>query len=338
MRRWSAGALLLVLTSACRETADARPALALRDSAGVRIMEHRGPASSAPTWRIEPTPTLDLGGAATPNGPALYRVAEVLRLEDGRIAVANGGTNSLEFFAPDGAHLRSVGRGGDGPGEFQALSWVGRLKGDTLAAWDSGLGRLSIFTASGDYVRSVSPNRPLGMYPQAVGALASGGIVVALHQPTLGMSTTRAVHLERDSVGYAALSRDGSVQELGRLAGTDMVVSGNPAGGLMVMPLPFGRQSVATVAGERVYVADGERFEVAAYDAGGDLRALVRAEWPRLPVTAEDVRRYRESLVTLGGEGNSALRRQQSELLDRAPYPRQKPAITSLRAESGGNL
>jgi len=338
MRRSVAGVLLLVLTSGC-ENRDTRSELTLRDSVGVRIMEYGGRAeAAAPTWRIDPTPTLDLGGTMSRNGPALYRIAEVLRLEDGRIVVANGGSNSLEVFAPDGTRLRSVGRSGDGPGEFRALSWVGRLKGDTLAAWDSGLGRLSLFSSSGDYVRSVSPRRPLGMYPQAVGALASGDIVLALYQPTLGKSTTRTVHLQRDTVGYAVLSRDGSARELGKVAGTDMIMSGNPAGGLMVMPLPFGRQSVATVGGERVYVTDGEQFEVAAYDARGGVRALLRAEWPRLPVTSEDVRRFRESLVTLGGEGNASLQRQQAELLDRAPWPQQKPAITSLRTDPGGNL
>jgi hypothetical protein len=106
----------------------------------------------------------------------------------------------------------------------------------------------------------------------------------------------------------------------------------------MMMPLPFGRQSVAAVAGNRVYVTDGERYEVAAYDAIGRLRAVLRSQSPRLPVTREDVDSYRDSLVTLGGEGNTALRRQQAELLKRAPYPSQKPAITALRSDSAGNL
>ncbi|HEU4559494.1 MAG TPA: hypothetical protein VFS20_16680 [Longimicrobium sp.] len=338
MRRWTTGILLVTVAAGCREQPAERLGVALRDSAGVRIVEHRGAAPAAPAWRAEPAPALELGGAEGGNGPALYRVAEALRLGDGRIVVANGGSSALEIFGPNGAHLRSVGRAGDGPGEFRAVSWVGRMGGDTLAAWDSGLGRLSLFTPAGDFVRSVSPRRALGMYPQAVGALAGGGVVLALRGSALGMGKTTEVHVQRDTVTYAALSPSGDVRELARLPGAEMLVSGDPAGGLMVMPLPFGRQPAAAVAGDRVYVTDGERYEVAAYDAIGRLRAVLRSQSPRLPVTREDVRTYRDSLVTLGGEGNTALQRQQAELLDRAPYPRQKPAITALRADSAGNV
>ncbi|HEX9936929.1 MAG TPA: hypothetical protein VGB15_07395 [Longimicrobium sp.] len=340
MRRWTAGALLLAVTAGagCRERADARPPLAVRDSAGVRIVEHRGSTATVPAWRVEPAPMVDLGGAGGGNGPALYRVAEVLRLDDGRIVVANGGSSALEIFGANGAHLRSVGRAGDGPGEFRSLSWVGRVAGDTLAAWDSGLGRLSLFTPAGDYVRSVSARGPLRMYPQAVGVLAGGGVVLALHKPALGMSRTTDVHVQRDTVTYAALSANGEMRDLASVPGTEMLVSGDPAGGLMVMPLPFGRQSAAAVAGDRVYVTDGERYQVAAYDAVGRLRGILRSDRPRVPVTREAVEGYRRSLVTLGAEGNAALQRQQAELLDKAPLPSHMPAITGLRTDPGGSL
>jgi len=335
MKRWGYGWVLLVC-GACVARVDAHSGVAIRDSAGIRIVEHLEPAGAGKEWRIGERPLLDIGGAAQRGGPALYRVAGVLRLANGRIVVANGGSSSIEIFAPDGAHLRSVGRAGDGPGEFRALSWAGSLEGDTLAAWDSGAARLSLFTAQGELITTVAPRQPLGMYPEAVGIL-DGNLVLALHRSTLGASSTASVHVERDSVRYAVLARDGSVRILSTLPGTEMLMSGNPAGGLMVMPLPFGLQAISTLTRDRLYLADGERFEISAFDSRA-LRSRLRSDRPREPVRPEDVHDYASSLVTLGAEGNARLQRQQAQLLAQAPYPKRKPAITALLGDSEGNL
>ncbi|HEX6751165.1 MAG TPA: hypothetical protein VF092_27995 [Longimicrobium sp.] len=337
MRRFALGLLLLPVLAGCRTEADAKPGTATRDSAGVRIVEHHGGESEI-AWRVADRPELDLTGAEAGKGPGLYQVMGAVRLGDGRIVVANGGTSTLEIFGADGAHQRSVGRAGDGPGEFRALSWVGRFAGDSIAAWDSGTGRLSVFTPAGDFARSVAPAQPLGIFPRAEGALDGGALLLALHQPSLGMSATEGVHVQRDTISLAVLRPDGAVAVLGRFPGSEVLASGNPAGGLMMMPLPFGRATIAAGSGGRVYVADGDRWEIAEYAPGGGVRALVRADRELQPVTPADVRAYRERLVTLGAENNGAIARQHARMLDRAPYPKQKPAITGLLVDAHGNL
>jgi len=337
MRRVARGLLLLPVLAGCRTEADAKPGVATRDSAGVRIVEHHG-GEPAVAWQVADRPELDLTGAEAGKGPGLYQVMGAVRLGDGRIVVANGGTSTLEIFGADGAHQRSVGRAGDGPGEFRALSWVGRFAGDSIAAWDSGAGRLSIFTPAGDFARSVAPAQPLGIFPRAEGALDGGALLLSLHQPSLGMSATEGVHVQRDTISLAVLRPDGAVTVLGRFPGTEVLASGNPAGGLMMMPLPFGRSTVAAGSGGRVYVASGEPGNIAEYAPGGGVRALVRADRERQPVTSADVRAYRQKLVALGAENNGAIARQHTRMLDRAPYPKRKPAITDMRVDAAGNL
>jgi hypothetical protein len=337
MRRSTLGVLLLPVLVGCRNEAGAGPGVTTRDSAGIRIVEIHGSAPGS-AWSVAARPALDITGGEPGTGPGLYRVMGAARLADGRIVVANGGSNTLEVFAPDGRHERTLGRAGDGPGEFRALSWVGRASEDSIAAWDSAPGRLSVFTPQGGYARSVAPRQPLGVFPQVQGELADGAVLLVLHQPTLGMATTSDVHVQRDTISLAVLHPDGGVNLLGRFPGTEVLASGSPAGGLMMMPLPFGRQTVAAARGGRVYAATGERWEVAEYAAEGGLRALIRADRNRRPVTRSDVRKYRESVVMLGGEGNAALSRQRAQLLARAPYPGRKPAITALRVDAEGNL
>lgn len=337
MRRIAIG-LLIATGAGCRAGAETKAPFSVRDSVGVRIAETRGGAGGAPEWKVDEHPEIDITGAEPGRGPALFHVLGAVRLGDGRIVVANSGTSSLEIFSPAGTHLRSAGRAGGGPGEFRALTWVGCLTGDSIAAWDAGAGRLSVFSPAGDYARSVTPRQPLGIFPQPAGLLDGGGLLLALHGGTLGLSATADVHVQRDTLTYAVLDTAGGMTRIHRFPGMEMLASGNPSGGLVVMPLPFGQQTVAATHGSRIYAADGERFEVAEFTRNGRLRALIRGDRERQPVTARDVRRYRETLVTLGEEGNARLSRQYDELLDRAPYPARKPAITGLRVDEAGNL
>ena len=71
----------------------------------------------------------------------------------GAIYVADVQANEIRVFGADGAHLRTIGRSGDGPGEFNALyalAWIG----DTLAAFDPRNGRISFLSPEGDWLGS----------------------------------------------------------------------------------------------------------------------------------------------------------------------------------------
>jgi len=329
--------LPLQLVAGCGRDAGKVRHVAARDSAGVRIVD-LGAGEARHAWTVAATPAVDITGGEPGQGPALYQALGAARLGDGRIVVANAGSGTLDFYTPDGRHQRSAGHAGGGPGEFRALTWVGSLPGDSVAAWDSGSGRLSVFTPAGEFARSVTPRQPLGMFPQAQGTLEGGELLLMLHQAAPGGAPTSTVHVQRGTVHLASMARDGAVKILGRFPGTEMLASGNPAGGLMMMPLPFGKQTVAAAHRGRVYVSGGDRWEVAEYGADGRVRSLIRSARPRQPVTRADVRAYARTMVMLGGEGNAALARQRSQLLAMAPYPKVKPAVTGLRADAERNL
>jgi len=85
-----------------------RSAFVVRDSAGVTVATSSTPRwASAPeeAWTISPTPLLDLSTASSGPEHEFYRVADIVRLSDGRIVVANTGSFELRIYAPDGTHL-----------------------------------------------------------------------------------------------------------------------------------------------------------------------------------------------------------------------------------------
>ncbi len=328
-----AAALLLLL--GCESAGSGgRPSVQTRDSAGVRVVENRGSTRGALGWTVDGAPLVSIGGDGEAGG-ALFQVTDAMRLSDGRIVVASAGTQQVRIHGADGRLLRAIGRAGEGPGEFRAPFWLGLLRGDSIAAWDVALRRFSIFTPAGDFARAVTPSGVRGVFPQAVGVLPDGRFVLAAStgsQPLPPPGQAR-----RDTVAYVAIGATGAVVDtLGRFPGAEMIAVGTPSTGFLLRPLPFGRQTVAALQDGRLYVGTGDRYEIAAYDLGGELRAVFRADRPAVPVTRQDVRDYRRTLVTLGGDAQANARG--AKLLEDAPVPATMPAMTALEVDSAGNL
>jgi hypothetical protein len=105
-------------------------------------------------WEIASEPVVVLG--ASEEAP-LYRVNSAVRLSDGRIVVAHGGTSSrLDLYSHDGRHLRLIGGNGEGPGEYRFITSLAAGANDSLFVFDQYLQRLTVFSADGQYLRSVS--------------------------------------------------------------------------------------------------------------------------------------------------------------------------------------
>ena len=145
--------LLLTATMLSFSTIGLTPVVGqqVRDSAGIRIVENaRAAWSATEAMRLGGSPALVIG--SRPEAPYEFsRVVGALRLTDGRIVVADGASLELRFFDPAGTFMRSVGRRGEGPGEFRRMGSLVRLPGDTLAVAGP-FAEISFFTGQGEFV------------------------------------------------------------------------------------------------------------------------------------------------------------------------------------------
>jgi len=122
--------------------------------------------AEAGVFEVGAVPLLQIGVSDGDPVMMFHRARSAHRYPDGRIVVADGGSRQLRWFAPDGAPAGTAGRQGRGPQEFaggiQLLAWPG----DTVAAYDNALRRVSIFTPEGTFVRTeeAGPERP-GLLP-----------------------------------------------------------------------------------------------------------------------------------------------------------------------------
>lgn len=329
----------LLLTSlplfACAGDRDAARFATVRDSAGVRIVENERPAWNAGEgWRVEEPPEVDIGVADGAPEYQLYRAASAARLSDGRIVVANGGTNELRFYDASGRHLRSVGREGEGPGEFRDLQRVWKLRGDSLLAYDFFPARLSVFSPTGEFVRSLRVIAPDGRQVLVRGPLEDGSLV-AQGAPiwSAAGSTTGIV---RDSVPYYRYGPGGVLEAtLGTFPSTEVyrVVTGDD---WRLTSLPFPRRPVSVVAGDRFHFGPADDYEIQTYTAAGALERVVRVASTRRPVEPEDIEQFRrDQLERAEREGS---RPSMERMLARMPLPETMPPYEALAVDAEGHL
>jgi hypothetical protein len=188
-------------------------------------------------------------------------------------AASRDNASALRFFDPAGRLVRSVGRQGNGPGEFGALNGVLRCDGDSLFATDAAHG-VSVFTAAGAFVRGIA----LPQFARLV-ACSSEGVLVVLEsgqasQPQPGDRVSRV------RTPVALSDRRGAItHELGDIAFYDVAQSG---GGWL--PQPGSPHTSFAVGRERLVVCPNDSGAVGVYSLRGrPLRPIPLDVPPRVP-------------------------------------------------------
>ncbi|MGH7127411.1 MAG: hypothetical protein ACREIV_02495, partial [Planctomycetaceae bacterium] len=197
------------------------------------------------------------------------------------------------------------GRQGNGPGEFVRLSSVLAVGGDTIAAFDGRLRRISLLTANGETVRDYVIQPPehasvMGL-AGAVGALEDGGVVIWLQ--TMPSEEEIARQNQPNIVGQVPLilfvvdSAGRTTSVIGEFPGVEMYAGSTltPSGERVPAnwgPAPFGDWTGFGVHNDNVYVFRARDGTVRVYSSAGQLRATYRLSLPVRSVTGADRRRH----------------------------------------------
>lgn len=114
-------------------------------------------ADDQPVWGDRPQlqRELRIGVVDGPEERSFGRIVGIAVSASGDLWVADAQATTIRRFDASGSYLGSVGRSGEGPGEFQALAGLQRTPDGRFAAWDARLKRVSYFDSSGEYVESV---------------------------------------------------------------------------------------------------------------------------------------------------------------------------------------
>jgi hypothetical protein len=325
--------LAILVLCGCGEAGAGDRGHTVRDSAGVAIVENSAPAwSDDERWTIDPEPAVEIGMLDGPVEYQLDRVGVARRLPDGRIAVTNGGTE-IRFYDPEGMYLRTVGRQGDGPGEFQGLFRLFATS-DSLFAWDARPRRISVFDGSGRFVRSTTLAVLEGAgFPQIAGRFGDGSYVATVSEAfgpggvSDGLSRRPLVVVRYDAEGTM-------LDTLGVTPGYESFVQ-TQEGGFTVTSLLFGRGPVTAVSEEAAVLGGNDAYQLERYRPDGSLARIVRRRAEPRPVTDADWNALRDERL----DGAEADWRPRIEaMIASMPRPQTMPFYSSALLDDEENL
>jgi hypothetical protein len=339
MKRLTLVATLLLLSTAACGDASARSNTIVADSAGVQIVTSMGPSwDEGERWIVDSEPLLDIGGNESDPHYDLFRVARAPRLSDGRVAVLNGGTSEVRYYDSTGTWLRSVGREGQGPGEFESTSGLYRLPGDTLLVYDINLRRMSRLAPDGSFLPSISMAEAGGGMPiRPIGQLADGSWA-ATGVNFFTMETQSGVTRPPLQLLHVASDLNQVTDTIAVLPGSQgWVETGTDESRrfMSVRSLPFGLSSPYAAGDSLIYAGDAAQFVIGVYRPDGTLVRSIRYQVPRTPVTAEVIERLKADELSRIPESNRADHKAQWE---RMPMAELLPAFSAFTVDAGGNL
>jgi len=263
------------------------------DSAGVTVSQNPAQPPAGFIWHLGEQANVILGKTEG-RGPEVFgSVTKAIGLETGEVAVVDGIARQIRIFDATGRHVASLGREGEGPGEFANLGEIYELAGDTIAAIDNLSARVSLFGPDRHFARSFALPRPEhAAAPIGVGWLSEGLLVVR----GLTMPPSRDPRQSSTILLYT-VDLEGHLSEMigefphQRLGGNGL-------------PLGFGGGCVTAVGDSLIWVGHTGTFELRAFDSGGSLRRIVRVPQVPRPVTTKDVSEAKasaeESLIRQG--------------------------------------
>lgn len=290
-------------------------------------------------WGVEESLVI---GAADDPAQALTRVGSVALGPSGHLFVSQPQDRTVRVYSDSGALLRTIGRAGDGPGEFRSILRIGFLE-DTLYVVDAALRRVSFFTEEGNHLETRMSAGPAAGEsfgpPLPVLPLRDGTAVVAPPQPV--ELTERTPYLRVDWEGQI-LDTLGWQEYRGRRVGL--------ARGTMATSVdhPFPEDPLVTMVGETetmIVVArpaptqsGRSEMRVTWVSFGGDTLRTIRYPYDAVPVTGARA----ESAIAAVLE-SPALRMMYPEpelaraaLLEHVEVPRFHPPVHAVVVSSDG--
>ena len=227
--------------------------------------------------------------AASPVSTEFTEITSLAVDSRGRIYVDDFGSGRVTVLSPEAVPLRTIGRKGSGPGEFQSIRGVQILPGDSLLVYDPSLGRVTVFPPDSGRAAYVV-NLLRGGPPFQVQRTRANDAFLAMYREPFRTTDRPSDHRERRDV-LRVLSLDGAVRNDALLAFPSRAfLTVRHEGALHVTPHPFGREGIYRLGpDDRVHYAWTDTLGVETHRLDGGRAGGFSAGFSAPRVTGTDV-------------------------------------------------
>ena len=311
---------LLAVVPACAPADGRRASTVTVDTLAGGVVRVRnadpGPWSDAETWRIVEDLRIS---SDDPADPATFSQVTALGAgPDGEIVVADGASQELRVFDAAGAHLRTLGKKGGGPGEFEGIAGMAWDDHGVLWVADPGNARYARYDRDGTYLGDVRTSTPGAVLPWH-GALGRDGFLYDAAVRVVG---------DRREFRYYRLDRGSGaiVDTFPPMVYVTPPLRGMPQALFRLTPRLTFRISPEDV----VWFGETDAYRLIVRTLGGDTLRIVELDRPRVRVSAAE----RDSIVR-------AVRREPptpGAVFDPKDIPEEKPAFDRIHFDDGGHV
>jgi hypothetical protein len=324
---------------------------AMRAVAAFFLLLLTGEAVSAmqaqvPLWRVAREVRTGIG-----DGPgALSAVSDLTMARDGSVYVSQPQENVVKVYDAQGRYLRSIGREGGGPGEFERPSALG-WRGDTLWVADPPQTRISLFRQDGTFVRAISFSRAApvtnGRHHIPGSLLADGSVLGFWQAPLFHIAGPRPVTVPMvrftsrgDPIGLLALREHrnefGVIEE-----GTSRTYFPQPFTDSPLIAVAPDGSGVVIVRRNAAARPDSTVFSVQGIDPSGRVSLARNYRYKPVPLSADAVERAVERQI--GGLAASRIRTPEAAVVSRQTReklyrPRFLPPVTRVVVGRDGTI
>jgi hypothetical protein len=318
-------------------------------------MEVEGLAGDWEPWQISTTPSVVIGESGGVEY-ALARVGDALRFSQGYIVSTNLPVG-IRVFGKDGLFHRWLGREGEGPGEFRAVSEAWVTEGDTVVVYDSFLRRLTYLDLGGNVLRTVSFDAGGSFVvgeerPRYIVDRFSDGSFLSVQEIYPPLPNTPDPELATSSKRFFREKPGTGMRDtITQVANWDVAYEEEPGTGLGAwVAVPFTPNASGVVGDSVLFVAEGRRFELEAWSFNGDPLYRHRKDHEVVPISDPvwdgELERWEQSfLERMESTGNRQRLNVQSELAAMRRRFRDKKRLPNLPvhgrrmlADANGNI
>lgn len=310
---------LSVILLACRPTESPHAPITEFNTVG-DVVYVSNPVGYRPTlsWSAG-EPILEIGSALGEGVQSFGSIGGVAIDEHRRIYVGDSQALQVRVFDRDGEYLFSFGRQGQGPGEFENIDAIRIGPAGEVLVRDVNQGRVSFFTAAGDFLRQIRLDRAYFQFAARPTLWASDDGRVF---DWLRVGITPGM----DSTGMAVYNASGALDTIivTSVAQPKMIMVRR--GNLPVASLPVPMTPVAATAVDRsgrIIAGFGDDYKIDVLDASGTLLRRMTREVKQVstpPWLVDSVTARVDRLKEMAGGGD----------IDRYELPEHRPAFTSI--------
>jgi hypothetical protein len=347
--------------SVCADSGGAPPNVVHRDSGSVKIVENRIPADTlAQASQLREAATI--GVDDDNRGGGVYALAHtagqmfpgiahgVIRMPSGEIVVADDYVRELRVFDPRGEYVRSIGRQGEGPGEFRGILSIFR-GADTIFVAESG--RITLFDVSGAVLRiqtlesqvptqtSVAGQKYEGaVRPVLIGKLNDGSLIGVSRRFILDTSPPPGELIQRGNrtFGIVRFQPDGTlIDTLPEIAKNQaysysIIISG--VGHTFSDFLPYGGGAIA-VHGDHIAYVDARRAEVIERGKDGVIFRKIRVCGAPRPLDNSDIAAFGKIFAARRAEKDKKM---YADIFSRISHPADRPWYQAVLYDDGDRI